>query len=192
VEVTIEVPDGNLNELTFRVDHTRVEFHDFAFTSAGSAEDLPDWQGRFEVTRGTLDLGEQPPGVDAELKLVFSDTRPLVAFLSKDKPLKGWQENLLMLEEVEGEGIADMALGTWTIGHFGIRGGKLDVRLRASVGPDGIFGKALAKYGILKAGIGIEGDERDLKVLRAGSWYKKDDIPGIPPLIPEHAGPGDE
>jgi hypothetical protein len=189
VEVMIEVPDGNLNDLKFGVDRTRVEFHDFAFTSAGSTKDRPEWQGHIEVTRGTLSLGE---GVGGALVLTFSDTRPLVAFLSRDKPLKGWQENLLMLEEVRGEGVVEMTRGTWTIGHFGIRGGKLDVRMRASMGPKGIFGKALAQYGILKAGIGIAGDNRDLKILRAGSWYKKDDIPGTPPLIPEHAEPGDE
>ena len=191
MEVTIEVPDGNLNDRTFGVDRTRVEFHHIAFTSAGSTEDLPDWQGRIEVTRGDLGLGKET-GISARVGLSFSDTRPLVAFLSKNKPLKGWQEHLLMLEEVEGEGIVDMAVGTWTIGHFGIRGGNLDVRMRASIGPDGIFGKALAKYGILKAGIGIEGGERDLKVFRPGTWYKKDDIPGMPPLVPEHAEPGDE
>jgi hypothetical protein len=192
VDVTIEVPGGNLNELAFDVDRTRVELHDFAFTSAGREEDLPDWQGRLEVTRGTLDLGERPPAVDAELELVLSDTRPLVAFLSKDKPLKGWQENLLMIEEVTGEGVATMTAGTARIRHFGVRGEKLDVRMRASIGPEGIFGKALARYGILKAGIGIEGNERDLKILRPGTWYKKDDIPGMPPLMPEHAEPGDE
>jgi hypothetical protein len=191
VKVTVAVPRGNMKEVTFGVDHTRVEFHDFAFTSKGSAEDLPDWQGRIEVTQGDLDLSDET-GISARVELTFSDTRPLVAFLSKDKPLKGWQENLLMLEEVRGEGVGDMAVGTWTIGHFGIRGGKLDVRMRASIGPDGVFGKALAKYGVLKAGIGIKGDDRDLTIWRPGTWYKKDDIPGMPPLIPEHAGPGDE
>ena len=97
-----------------------------------------------------------------------------------------------MIEEVTGEGVAELKARTAKIRHFGVRGEKLDVRMRASMGPDGIFGKALAKYGILKAGIGIEGDERDLKIIRAGTWYKKDDLPGMPPLIPEHAGPGDE
>jgi hypothetical protein len=191
VEVTIEVPDGNLNELTLSVDHTRVELHDFDFQSAGAIENLPPWQGRFEVTEGTLDLGETVR-VDAEMELVFSDTRPLVAFIAKDKPLKGWQENLLMIEEVTGEGVVEMTAGTTKIRHFGVRGEKLDVRLRAAMGPDGVFGKALAKYGILKAGFGIEGDDRDLKILSPGNWYKKDDIPGMPALMPEHSGPGDE
>jgi hypothetical protein len=191
VEVTIEVPDGSMKELTFGIDHTRIELHDFDFESAGAVQDLPPWQGRFEVTEGDLDLGSEA-GVEATLELTFSDTRPLVAFLAKDKPMKGWQENLLMISEVTGEGVARVSSGATTIRHFGVRGEKLDVRLRASMGPDGIFGKALAKYGVLKAGIGITGDDRDLKILRPGTWYKKDDIPGMPALMPEHSGPGDE
>jgi hypothetical protein len=38
-------------------------------------------------------------------------------------------------------------------------------------------------YGILKAGIAIEGQQRHLKILRVGSWYTKNDIPGMPPLL---------
>jgi hypothetical protein len=191
VEVTIEVPDGNMKELKLGIDHTRVELHDFDFQSVGAVEDLPPWQGRFEVTEGTVDLGDEA-GIDATMELTFSDTRPLVAFLARDKPMKGWQENLLMISEVTGEGVVNVSSGTTTIRHFGVRGEKLDVRFRAAMGPDGIFGKALAKYGILKAGIGIEGDDRDLKILSPGGWYKKDDIPGMPALMPEHSGPGDE
>lgn len=188
VEVTVEVPDGNLRERTFAVDGTRIEFRDFAFTSTGSAEDLPDWQGRFEVTEGDLDLGDTP-GLAAHLGLSFSDTRPLVAFLSRDKPMKGWKENLLLIEEITGEGVAEMAKETVTIRHFGVRGESLDIRLRGLLGPTGAFGKARAKYGILKAGFGFEGQERKLKLIGVGSWYKKDDIPGMPPLLPEFEEP---
>jgi hypothetical protein len=46
---------------------------------------------------GTLDLGETP-SADVRLDVAFSDTRPLVAFLSRDKPLKGWKERLLAIE----------------------------------------------------------------------------------------------
>ena len=36
-----------------------------------------------------------------------------------------------MIEEVTGEGIAEMTAGATKIRHFGVRGGKLDVRFRA-------------------------------------------------------------
>jgi len=185
VEVTIEVPDGDLNELKFGLDHTRIEFKNFDFTSEGYEEKLPPWQGRFELTEGTLDLGEAK-GVSGHLELFFTDTRPLVAFLSKDEPMKGWKKNLLMIEKVTGESVAVMTPGETTIRHFGIRGEKLDVRFRATVNEQGAFGKARAKYGILKAGFGLEGQERHLKILRVGTWYKKNDIAGMPPLLKQY------
>jgi hypothetical protein len=185
VELTIEVPDGDLNELKFGVDHTRIEFKNFDFKSEGYEEQLPPWQGRLEVSEGDLDLGDAR-SVSAHLEIFFTDTRPLVAFLSKDKPMKGWKKNLLMIEKITGESVAEMAPGTTTIRHFGIRGEKLDVRFRATIDSKGSFGKARAKYGIVKAGIGLEGQERDLKILRVESWYKKNDIPGMPPLLPQY------
>jgi hypothetical protein len=185
VEVTIEVPHGNLNDLKFGIDHTRVEFKNFDFTSEGYEEKLPPWQGRFEVTDGTLDLGDTK-GVSGNLEIFFTDTRPLVAFLSKDEPMKGWKKNLLMIDKVTGESVAEMTPGTTTIRHFGIRGEKLDVRFRATLNEKGAFGKARAMYGILKAGIAIEGQQRHLKILRVGSWYKNNDIPGMPPLLKKY------
>ena len=185
VEVTIEVPKGNLNDLKFGMDHTRIEFKNFDFTSEGYEEKLPPWQGRFELTEGTLDLGEAKD-VSGQLEILFTDTRPLVAFLSKDEPMKGWKKNLLMIEKITGESVAEMTPGTTTIRHFGIRGEKLDVRFRATINAQGAFGKARARYGILKAGFGMEGQERSLKILRVGGWYKKNDIPGMPRLLKKY------
>jgi hypothetical protein len=185
VELTIEVPDGRLDELTFGVGGTKVELKGFDFKSEGYEEELPPWEGLLELTEGELDLGETK-GVSGHLEIFFTDTRPLVAFLSRDKPMKGWKRNLLMIEAITGESVAEMVPGTTTIRHFGIRGEKLDVRFRATIDSRGAFGKARAKYGILKAGFGLEGKERDLKILRVGTWYKKSDIPGMPPLLPRY------
>jgi hypothetical protein len=188
VEVTIAVPDGDLNALRFGLDDTRVEFANFDFESQAADKSLAPWKGRFAVIDGTLDLGEDR-GVDIRrLDLRFTDTRPLIAFLSQNKPLPGWQENLLMIEDIKGEGIVVAQPGQATVRHFGVRGEKLDVRFRAAVGAQGAFGKAIAKYSIVKVGIGLEGKERDLKLIRVGSWYKKeDDIRGMPKLIPKYA-----
>jgi len=145
----------------------------------------PDWSGRVTVSGGTLDLGTAP-GVEARFDLAFSDSRPLVAFLSRDKPLGGWKERMLTIGEIRGESVAGFTEGTTTIRHLGLRSEKLDVRFRALVDGRGAFGKARVRYGFLKVGIGLVGNDRDLKVTRVGSWYKRDgDIPGMPPLLPE-------
>jgi hypothetical protein len=184
VAVTVEVPDGNLRDLTFALEGTRAALTHFAFAIPGAEGESPDWQGRITVTDGTLKLGETPE-VDARVELTFSDTRPLVAFLSRDEPLKGWKRRLLTIEELNGEGVARLTKGSATIRHLGVRGENMDVRFRALIDARGALGKARARYGFLKAGIGLRGRERSLHVLRVGHWYQEDDIPGMPPLLPE-------
>jgi hypothetical protein len=182
LEVLVKVPEGNPREKTFALDGTRIDLSNFAFTSEGSAVDERDWQGRLALTDAGLDLRETP-SVSAKLDLGFSDTRPLVAFLARDEPLAGWKEKLVTIEEIRGEGVVEMRKGTVTIRHLGVHGEKLDVKARVLVDPRGAFGKARARYGGVKAGIGLLGKDRDLTLLRVGTWYRKDDIRGMPPLL---------
>ena len=55
------------------------------------------------------------------------------------------------------------------------------VELRV-VGAKDLFGKVLARWGILSIGVGLVGEKHDVKILRPTRWHKKDDIPGMPPL----------
>jgi len=97
-----------------------------------------------------------------------------------------------MIEEISGEGVAEMLKGALTIRHPGVHCGRLDVRFRGPVDPRGAFGKARARYGALKAGIGLTGKDRNLTLLRVGTCYRRNDIRGMPPLLPQYAGKGDE
>ena len=62
-----------------------------------------------------------------------------------------------MIEEVTGEGVAEMTMGTTKIRHFGVRGGKLDVRLRAAIGPEGIDRD---QNDVVRTGIGATSAQR--------------------------------
>ena len=48
---------------------------------------------------------------------------------------------------------------------------NVEVRARFRMTPKGTYGKAVAKIGILKAGIGLEGGKRALKLLGTESWF---------------------
>ena len=81
------------------------------------------------------------------------------------REIGGWSSAVRSLR-ITGESVTEMTPGTTTIRHFGLRGEKLDIRFRPTIDSRGAFGKARAKYGILKAGIGLEGQERDLWAAR--------------------------
>jgi len=181
VAVKIEVPRGSLVTRRFTLDQTRVALDRFAFGSPGPGEARRDWHGRVVLAGGDLDLGATPAVRDARVAVTFSDTRPLVAFLSRDQPLRGWKKRLLSIDELTGEGVIEMSLGTTSIRQLALRGGNLDLRLRVVIDARGAHGKARARYGVLKVGIGLDGAERHLKLFRVGTWYRRDDLPGMPP-----------
>ncbi len=187
VKLAIQVPEGNLDEKLFRLDGTWLALDRFAFTSKGSAEDAPDFWGRLILTDGDLDLGETPR-IDTRLKLGLSDTRPVVAFLSRDKPLAGWQERLLTVHGITGRADLDLTKETATFRHAEVAGEGGHLKGRVLIGDHGSFGKVLARWGILKIGVGVEGKEHDVKFFSAGNWYKKDDILGMPSLGGEPDG----
>ncbi len=137
--------------------------------------------------------GPPPPPRKRGWTVVFtrSVVRDIREFWLDDVRLPGAGERV---RERDGrEGVAEMRKGALTIRHLGAHGEKLDVRMRGLVDPRGAFGKARARYGSLKAGIGLKGKDRDLTLLRVGTWYRKDDIRGMPPLLPQYAGePGED
>ncbi len=184
VAVAIQVPDGNLDQRVFSLDGTWLGLDRFAFTNRGTAGTAPDFWARFTLTEGRLDLG-QTPGLDTRLELALSDTRPLVAFLSRDEPLAGWKEKLLTMNEITGRGDLVLTKETATFRHAEVSGGKVDIEGRVFIGDEGPLGKAIGRYGILEVGIGLAGRERNVKAFGAEGWYEKDDIPGMPPLVRE-------
>ena len=48
-----------------------------------------------------------------------------------------------------------------------------EVKARFRTDGKGTWGKALVRYGILKAGILLEGKERSLKIIGPAAWYEK-------------------
>jgi len=105
-------------------------------------------------------------------EVMRSDTRPLAAFLSARKLLKGWEKNLLIVEEIKGGGEFRLAEGTLAVRGFRVAGGKIEIRANARVTEKGAFGKVLASYGAPSVGIELRGQERALHVLRPEHWFE--------------------
>lgn len=88
------------------------------------------------------------------------------------------------------EGPAGTALGMMYGALVGVLGGPQGVVLGAAAGA------AAGSVGdLMNLGVGADflddvgtGDQHDVKFFSAGNWYKKDDIPGMPPLGGEPDG----
>jgi hypothetical protein len=171
LSLSLVVPRGDLLALTFGVDGTRLDLERFNFASRHAQAGVPDWSGSVAFPEASLDMSDAL-AVEGRVDLRASDTRPLVAFLSARKPLKGWEKKLLSVEEIRGGGRFRLAGRTLGVEGFEVKGGKIAVRVNARLTEKGAFGRVLAGYGAASVGIDLRGQERDLRVLRPEHWFE--------------------
>jgi hypothetical protein len=163
------------------VDGTRLDLDRFRFAfvspqgvaSPQGAASVPDWSGSLAFPEADLDMSAAL-AVKGRLEMHASDSRPLAAFISAKKPLKGWERNLITVEEIVGRTQFALAGQTLEIDDFSIAGGHIEVKARLKVNHQGAFGKVLARYKAVKAGVAFKGKDRDLHVLRPEHWYEQD------------------
>jgi hypothetical protein len=168
----VAIPKGDLLQEAFDVDGTRLSLDRFAFDSRHDAATAPDWNASVAFPEGHIALAGGL-ATRGRLTLHASDSRPVAAFLSKDKPLSGWKKKLVTVGAIDGEGRFSLSRGRLEVQDFKVGWDGAEVRARFRTDERGAWGKALVRYGILKAGIGLEGKERHLRVLGPESWFEK-------------------
>ena len=168
----VAIPKGDLLQEAFDVDGTRLSLDRFAFESRHDAATAPDWNASVAFPEGHIALAGGL-ATRGRVTLHASDSRPVAAFLSKDKPLSGWKKKLVTVGAIDGEGRFSLSRGRLEVQDFKVGWEGAEVRARFRTDEKGSWGKALVRYGILKAGISLEGKERSLHVLRPESWYEK-------------------
>ena len=113
----LKVPRGNLLAQTFDVDGMRISLDRFAFASKHDEATAPDWSANIAFPKGHLVLGKAF-AVRGRMELRASDSRPVAAFLSKDKPLKGWKKKLVTVGEIKGGSLFSLSGGTLAVDDF--------------------------------------------------------------------------
>ncbi|MBK9090109.1 MAG: hypothetical protein IPL90_14075 [Holophagales bacterium] len=171
-KLALTVPRGDLLKRTFDVDGMKITLDRFTFASQHEAATAPDWNASITFPKAHLEIGDAF-AVRGTMKLHASDSRPVAAFLSKDKPLKGWKKKLVTVGKIEGGSRFSLAGGTLEVDDFSVGWEGTEVKARLRTTPQGPKGKALVRVGILKAGISLEGKERDLHLVGPTSWFEK-------------------
>lgn len=170
LSLALKVPRGDLLKQTFDVDGTRLDLERFTFESKNEAATAPDWSASVAFPKAHLAFGGAF-SVGGEVVLQASDSRPVVAFLSKDAPLSGWKKKLVTVGEIKGGGRASLSPETLEVADFSVGWGKTEIRARFRTTPEGAVGKALLRVGILKAGVGLAGKDRHVQILRPEHWF---------------------
>lgn len=146
---------------------------DAPILEAGRRErrDTGPWWGRLYVERGRLEPG-RPVFLRAELEATLKDASPVIAVFGPRRRAVRWLDRVLDAEGVGATAGVTLGEDLVLIDDLAIAGGQAAIVGRIRIAPPGRHGALLLSWGRLAAGLELDGQDRDWKLLRPRRWYE--------------------
>lgn len=166
-----------------RVDGTlqRGDFRQRWFDLTGSAVELRNvqidgrpgpqgWQGRLDVDEGRIDA-QSPFQVDARARVAMSDAGPLLAVFAERGDYPGWVLKLLDSGRVEAKTALRWQPGHLMLDNLQAENDRFSLRARLDLLQQRRKGDLYLRWGVLGAGIELDGDRRQWHLAGARDWF---------------------
>ncbi|AWH37283.1 hypothetical protein C1929_11230 [Stenotrophomonas sp. ZAC14D1_NAIMI4_6] len=172
---------GDFKQRYFDLSGTSVQLRN---VQVGQQDRKAPWEGRVQFKQGRIDA-QAPFRVDANADLTMSDAGPLLAVFAERGDYPRWVLSLLDAGQVN----ASTRL-RWQAGHIVLDGlqaenERLSLRARLDLLDQNKRGDLYLRWGLLGAGIELDGKQRQWHLAGAREWFD-----GRPALLPADAGPG--
>jgi len=172
---------GDFKQRYFDLSGTSVQLRN---VQVGQQDRKAPWQGRVQFKQGRIDA-QAPFRVDANADLTMSDAGPLLAVFAERGDYPRWVLSLLDAGQVK----ASTRL-RWQAGHIVLDGlqaenERLSLRARLDLLDQNKRGDLYLRWGLLGAGIELDGKQRQWHLAGAREWFD-----GRPALLPADGGPG--
>jgi len=172
---------GDFKQRYFDLSGTSVQLRN---VQVGQQDRKAPWQGRVQFKQGRIDA-QAPFRVDANADLTMSDAGPLLAVFAERGDYPRWVLSLLDAGQVN----ASTRL-RWQAGHIVLDGlqaenERLSLRARLDLLDQNKRGDLYLRWGLLGAGIELDGKQRQWHLAGAREWFD-----ARPALLPADAGPG--
>ncbi len=172
---------GDFKQRYFDLSGTSVQLHN---VQVGQQDRKAPWQGRVQFKQGRIDA-QAPFRVDANADLTMSDAGPLLAVFAERGDYPRWVLSLLDAGQVR----ASTRL-RWQAGHIVLDGlqaenERLSLRARLDLLDQNKRGDLYLRWGLLGAGIELDGKQRQWHLAGAREWFD-----ARPALLPADGGPG--
>jgi len=167
-----DLPDIDLRGKTFSLDGTEVSFEHASLVGEEEEDEAgEEWWARAVVDRGVLTPG-RPVAVAADFRAELLDSRPALALISARRDLPGWVERIVKVRDLSASGTARLGKGLLEIDDLQVDGDKLEVRARVRRRAPGRHDLVFVRYGILRLGVELQGEDSRVKVVRPLRWYE--------------------
>jgi len=164
--VDIKLADGVPRNLDFDISGSSVLLDQVKVIGGETSFDQSDWNIRFDLKKGRA-VWKKPVSIQAEADIQMKDTRPIVAMLANHREKHGWLENLLTIEDIQGEAVMNMTEKQIVIPYAFIDSDKVDVGAKGIISANTREGMFYARFKKLKGLLKINDGKRNFDILKA-------------------------
>ncbi|MEA9557576.1 hypothetical protein VC273_17230 [Xanthomonas nasturtii] len=145
-------------------------------------EDTADtnWWGELQVGAGTIQA-TAPFQLDADAALRMRDAAPLLSVFAQRADYPRWVVGLLDSGELDATGRVRWRKQQLTVDDLQAENARLSLRARLALDDDTRRGNLYLRWGVLGAGIELDGKQRQWHLAGAREWYDKQ--PGLLPPV---------
>lgn len=180
-EVDATLRRGDFKQRYFDLSGTSVRLRD---VQVGQQDRKAPWQGRVLFKQGRIDA-QAPFRVDASANLTMSDAGPLLAVFAERSDYPRWVLSLLDAGQVNASTRLRWQAGHLTLDGLQAENERLSLRARLDLVDQNKRGDLYLRWGLLGAGIELDGKQRQWHLAGAREWFD-----GRPSLLPADGQPG--
>ncbi len=172
LEVRTRISGGDLENFRLDIEGTTLKLIDGVFEDDRNTRE-EGWWMTVDVPRGTAQLGEETPWLEADVELAMRDTRVIIAMFAE---LKSWLqrfEKILTVKDVTGSGSIVMEGQHLYLRNLEIEGRKLRGRAELELGEETHRGILYVRFHGLTVGLERHGDEKDWKLTGVKKWFDR-------------------
>ncbi|MGE6331593.1 hypothetical protein [Stenotrophomonas sp. NPDC077659] len=179
-QVDADLRRGDFKQRYFDLSGTSIQLRK---VRVGQQERSAPWQGKVLFKQGRIDA-QAPFRVDASADLTMSDAGPLLGVFAERSDYPRWALSLLDAGQVNAR-----TRLRWQAGHLMLDGleaenERLSVRARLDLTSQHKRGDLYLRWGLLGAGIELDGKQRQWHLAGAREWFEE-----RPALLPAEGAP---
>lgn len=178
--------DGDLETLSFDISGSQLSMRNVHLQH--NADNLAHgWWAQLALPEGRM-RWKAPLELDARLELAMRDSGLLVNLFVDAVRERRWLRDRLTLGEVLGEARVMLNGNAIRVENLAVYGGtRLELLANLALRDSHVLGRAFARYGPLRLGIEMDGEERRWQWRNARDWYFAGQ-PASELTLPEHLG----
>jgi translocation and assembly module TamB len=178
LEVHAILAEGNLPTKEFDLSGTTIRLDDIVGEDLTAKQErkLEAWYCDVELQKGSVTIGK-PMEADGQVRLKMYDTRPVVAMLREFGTGPKWLALMPNVKEVDGTMNVGFGKERMTVDDLVLNGEKLEVLGWLHILNKKTNGRLFIKYGIMAAGVALDGGKGKVYVAKPRKWFEEQQSP---------------